>query len=213
MYIQLIGRTRGGKSTTAQALKVAIEQKYPAATVKVVSFATPLRELAADFFGHRDESLKRRPVALAGSAQTLNNLIDAVERFMHQYNISDNLWDILEKELFTCRTISPRRLMNIVGQAVRRIDEHFFTKIATAVKADCVIIDDTRFPNELIQDAARIVLEYNIGYVQYGIDVLFLQYTDNVPEPYTVWYCSNEEEVYFNAQDWVQKVGQRCVQY
>lgn len=211
MYIQLIGRTRGGKSITAQALAVAVRQKYPEAKVKVVSFAAPLRELAADFFGHRDESLKRRPIALAGSAQTLNKLIDAVERFMHEYNVPEVLWDYLEQDLFACRTISPRRLMNIVGQAVRKIDERFFTKLAMQEQADCIIIDDTRFPNELIPNAARIVLDYNIGYVQYGIDVLFLQHTDHVPQPYELWYCSNEEEVYFNAQQYINRVGELCV--
>lgn len=168
MFIQIIGRTGSGKSTAARVLAEALNKE--GIDAQVDAFAAPLKKLCQHFFGHSDESLKEIPVALQNS--NLNELVAAIEHYAEAMNIvpTHGFWQYIDDNLLNRRTISPRRVCNVVGYATRLIDKSIFRKRLIQDAKGICIIEDTRFKSELLPKSIVLYLNTTRGTVQEGID-------------------------------------------
>lgn len=181
MFIQIIGRTGSGKSTAARILAEALKRE--GIDAHVVAFATPLKKLCQHFFGHSDESLKEIPVALRDS--NINELVTAIEHYAEDMNIVPTweFWQYIEDNLLNRRTISPRRVCNVVGHATRLISKAAFKKYLLRHATGVCILEDTRFESELLPMSMVIYLRTNRGSTQEGIDELMQRYPTEASTP------------------------------
>lgn len=183
--IYLVGKTGAGKSTTAQKLQDALAKR--GIHSKILSFAEPLKELAHKVFGHNDASLKELPVAQ--TVDSTNRLVYALEEFIISMGEpADSMyWGELHA-LLNRRILSPRMLMNTVGDAAREIDDMIFVKAADRKALEfikqhgeqsVVIFDDARFYAEVSDKGELVVLESaGRGTIQ-NIDQLYIDYAQN----------------------------------
>lgn len=191
MFIQIIGRTGSGKSTAAKVLAKALKKE--GIDAKVVSFAAPLKKLCQQFFGHSDESLKEVPVILRDSSIT--ELVTAIEYYIEDMNIVPTweFWQYIEDNLLSRRTISPRRVCNVVGHATRLINKDAFKKYLLRHATGVCILEDTRFESELLPMSTVLYLRTNRGSTQEGIDELMQRYPTEASIPHEwVWVSAHD---------------------
>lgn len=180
--VQLVSKTRAGKSTTAKAMQEAL-LKAGIEHVQVLRFSDPLRALWQHCFGHNDELLKNIPIAQTSG--TTDDVVNQLVEFGAMFVLDQNplYWEALNPML-NQRVLSPRMLMNAAGAAVRRTNPYAFVqymqeRIATdAEKREgfCVyILEDTRFPNELLPFGNLIVLQSGDRGVVQDVDVIWKQ--------------------------------------
>ena len=211
--VYLVGETGAGKSTTAQKLQDALAKRgIPS---KILSFAEPLKELAHKVFGHNDASLKELPVAQ--TVDSTNRLVHELEEFIISMGEpADSMYWQELLPLLNQRVLSPRMLMNAVGDAARVIDDMIFVKAADRKALEfikqygeqsVVIFDDARFYDEVSDEGAIIVLESaGRGTIQ-SIDQLYIRYLENRLEfEYDVLDISNHEAADKAIQKYIKKL-------
>lgn len=211
--IYLVGKTGAGKSTTAQKLQDALAKRgIPS---KILSFAEPLKGLAHKVFGHNDASLKELPVAQ--TVDSTNRLVHALEEFIISMGEpADSMyWGELHV-LLNRRVLSPRMLMNTVGDAAREIDDMIFVKAADRKALEfikqygeqsVVIFDDARFYAEVSDKGELVVLESaGRGTIQ-NIDQLYIDYAQNrLQHTCTVLDVRTHEAADKSIQEYVEKL-------
>lgn len=211
--VYLVGKTGAGKSTTAQKLQDALAKRgIPS---KILSFAEPLKELAHKVFGHNDASLKELPVAK--TTDSTNRLVHELEEFIISMGVPADLmyWQEL-LPLLNQRVLSPRVLMNAVGDAVRAIDDMIFVKAADRKALEfikqhgeqsVVIFDDARFYEEVSEQGEVVVLESAARGVIQSIDQLYIRYVENKLElEHTVLDVRTHEAANKLIQTYVDKL-------
>lgn len=183
--IYLVGKTGAGKSTTAQKLQDTLAKR--GILSKILSYAEPLKELTHKVFGHNDVSLKELPVAQ--TVDSTNRLVYALEEFIISMGEpADSMYWGKLHALLNQRVLSPRMLMNVVGDAVRQIDDMIFVKAADRKALEfikqhgeqsVIIFDDARFYEEISDKGEVVVLESaGRGTIQ-SIDQLYIDYVQN----------------------------------
>lgn len=215
--IYLVGKTRAGKSTTAQKLQEALTKRGIPSTI--LSFGAPLKELAHKVFGHNDPSLKDLPVAQ--TVDSTDRLVHELEEFIvGMGEPADHLYwqDLLP--LLNQRVLSPRMLMNAAGHAARQLDDMIFVKAADRKALEfikqrgeqsVIIFDDTRFYEEVSEQGEVVVLNSaERGTIQ-NIDRLYICYVENKLEfelkfEHAVLDVSTHEAADKSIQDYVEKL-------
>ena len=211
--IYLVGKTGAGKSTTAQKLQDALAKRgIPS---KILSFAEPLKELAHKVFGHNDASLKELPVAQ--TTDSTNRLVHELEEFIISMSApADSMYWQELLPLLNQRVLSPRVLMNAVGDAARVIDDIIFVKAADRKALEfikqhgeqsVVIFDDARFYEEVSEQGEVVVLESaGRGTIQ-NIDQLYIDYAQSrLQLEHTVLNVSTHEAADKAIQNYVEKL-------
>lgn len=215
--IYLVGKTKAGKSTTAQKLQDALAKR--GVPSKILSFAEPLKELAHKVFGHNDASLKDLPVAQ--TVDSTDRLVHELEEFIvGMGEPADHLYwqDLLP--LLNQRVLSPRMLMNAAGHAARQLDDMIFVKAADRKALEfikqrgeqsVIIFDDTRFYEEVSEQGEVVVLNSAARGTIQNIDRLYIYYVENRLEfelqfEHAVLDVSTHEAADKSIQDYVEKL-------
>lgn len=138
--IGITGLAGAGKDTVGAILAEHMPAYYK------TSYAAPLRRAAAMLFGHSDESLKSTPVYV--NAKAHRHLVQAIEHLCAEMQLPYGVLMQECNDLLEQRSLSPRKFMQMLGSAVRRIDEDAFIK-HLQTQPQRQIVCDVRFPNEL----------------------------------------------------------------